>query len=110
MMSRRRFLRAVSASLLVAPRLGEAQQAARVARVGFLAQQQPTPNSNFAALRHGLHDRGWIEGQSLVIEYRWGSLDRAPALMAELVGLKPDVIVVSAISTVTAKGDEDDPR
>jgi len=87
---------------LIAALAADAQQAARVVRVGHLAQQ-PRPQLNFDALRHGLHDLGWIEGQNLVIEYRWGSLDRSPALMAELVGLKPDVIVVGAFSTATEK-------
>ena len=47
------------------------------------------------AFRQGLRERGWVEGQNIVIEYRGadGKIERFPALAAELVGLRPDVIV-----------------
>jgi putative tryptophan/tyrosine transport system substrate-binding protein len=87
---------------LIAALAADAQQAGRVVRVGYLGGQ-PRPNLNLDALRHRLHDLGWIEGQNLVLEYRWGSGDRLPALMAELVDLKLDAIVVGAQSTAIAK-------
>ena len=48
-----------------------------------------------AAFLRGLRELGWVEGQSVVIEYRWagGRADRYPALAAELVGLSVDLIV-----------------
>jgi ABC-type uncharacterized transport system substrate-binding protein len=53
------------------------------------------PNPLSAALLQSLRELGWVEGQSIAIEYRWanGRPDRYPALAAELVGLKVDLIV-----------------
>jgi putative tryptophan/tyrosine transport system substrate-binding protein len=71
------------------------------------AQQKVTPVIGYlgtatlplteAALRQGLSETGYVEGQNLTIEYRWaeGRLDRLPALAADLVGRKVDVIVAS---------------
>ena len=74
----------------------DAQEAARVFRIGFLI----SPNASFisfrvAAFRQRLRELGYVEGKNIVIEYRYaeGKLDRLPALAAELVGLKVDVIV-----------------
>lgn len=86
----------------VAALAADAQQAARVVRVGYLATV-PRPNLNFDGLRQGLQDQGWVEGQNLVLEYRWGTVDRYAALMAELVGLRLDVIVVGAHATAIAR-------
>ena len=80
----------------------DAQQAAKVMRVGYVATVA-RPNLNDDALRQGLHDLGWVEGKNLVMEYRWGNVDRHPALTAELVALKPDVIVVGAASAAIAR-------
>jgi putative ABC transport system substrate-binding protein len=96
MMNRRAFLRTVSASLLAAPLVGEAQQVKRVYRVGVLETISLVLNAaNFNALKHGLHALGYIEGQNLVIEYRSadGDASRFPALATELVRLQVDVLV-----------------
>ena len=82
-------------ALGAAPFAAEAQQAAKVARIGFLAVNLP-PNSHLrAAFLQGLRDLGYVEGRNLVIEYRSaeGKFERFPALAAELVALKVDVIV-----------------
>jgi ABC-type uncharacterized transport system substrate-binding protein len=66
--------------------------------IGYLSLASPAPNAaNVAAFRQGLHDTGYVEGQNVVIEYRWaeGHFDRLPALAADLVGRKPDVIMTS---------------
>jgi putative ABC transport system substrate-binding protein len=66
--------------------------------VGFLGSGSPGPNAPFvAALRQGLSEAGYIDGQNLAIEYRWaeGHYDRLPALAAELVDRKVDVIATT---------------
>ena len=75
-------------SLLVALHTSPAQQAARVPRIGYLQAGGPGPSASFlAALRQGLSETGYVEGQNLTIEYRWaeGNYDRLPALAADLV-------------------------
>jgi putative ABC transport system substrate-binding protein len=66
--------------------------------IGYLSPGSPGPLApSLAALRQGLSDTGYVEGQNVVIEYRWaeGSYDRLPALAADLVGRSVDVIVTS---------------
>jgi putative ABC transport system substrate-binding protein len=68
-----------------------------VARVGFLATAPPDRSAapNFQVFIQGLHELGYVEGQSLVIEFRTaqGHIERFPDLAAELVQLQVDVIV-----------------
>jgi len=67
--------------------------------IGFLSGTSPGPNgANVAAFRQGLSETGYVEGQNLAIEYRWaeGRYERLPALAADLVGRKVDVIVTTA--------------
>jgi putative ABC transport system substrate-binding protein len=76
----------------------EAQQPKKIPRIGYLSAVDPTREAARAeAIRLALHDLGYIEGQNIAIEYRYseGKVDRAPALAAELVGLKVDIIVVA---------------
>jgi putative ABC transport system substrate-binding protein len=92
-------------SLLAAPLATDAQPAGKVYRIGFLRAGQP-PTAWVEALQHGLRERGYVEGQNVVIEFRVtdGSLDPLPQLAAELVRLKVDVIVASSSpSAVAAK-------
>jgi len=75
----------------------EAQQAAKIARIGYLAGNLAGGLPNLPeAFRQGLRDLGYVEGRNVVIEYRdaEGKLERLPALAAELVALKVDVIFV----------------
>ena len=76
----------------------EAQQAAKVARVGYLAPNLPANRHANEAFRQGLRDLGYLEGRNVVIEYRddEGKIERLPALAAELVALEVDVIVAGA--------------
>jgi len=80
-----------------------AQQPAKVPRIGYLSALSPAAVSDrMAAFRRGLRELGCIEGKNIVIEYRWaeGKTERLPGLAAELVRLKVDIIV-SAGPTVT---------
>jgi putative tryptophan/tyrosine transport system substrate-binding protein len=83
-------------ALLAVAVIVEAQQPKKVPRIGLLSTVSSSSiASRIEAFRQGLRELGYIEGKSVVIEYRWaeGKLDRLPALVAELVRLKVDVIV-----------------
>ena len=71
-------------------------QAARVYRVGYLGTGTRNP-SILQFFRDGLRELGWVEGQNIIIEYRYGEglSDALPRLANELIGLKVDVIVAS---------------
>jgi putative ABC transport system substrate-binding protein len=102
-MERRTFMAMLTGGIVVAPFAAEAQPAAKVARIGYLTANNPAANPHHPeAFRQELRDRGYVEGRNLVIEYRSaeGNLERLPALVAELVALKVDVIM--APSTVAA--------
>ena len=85
--------------LLVAPFYTAAAQAPeKVPRVGYISpgsSSDPARLRRFEAFRQGLRELGYVEGQSIVLEPRWaeGRYDRYPALAADLVRLKVDVIV-----------------
>jgi len=85
-------------SLLIAPLVAEAQTAGKVARIGYLAANLAASPHVHEAFRQGLRDLGYVEGRNVVIEHRSaeGKLERLPALAAELVALKVDVIVAAA--------------
>jgi putative ABC transport system substrate-binding protein len=87
---------------LVSPSAAEAQQAAKVARIGYLSTNLAASPHLLEAFRQGLRDLGYVEGRNVVIEYRGaeGKRERLPALAAELVALKVDVLV--AITTLEA--------
>ena len=98
-MKRREFIAAVGAGLLAAPLVAGAQQAGRVHRIGYLTGGLSTDRPHLIeAFRQGLRELGWVEGQNIVIEYRYaeGRFDRLPDLAAELVRLKVDIIVAVA--------------
>ena len=88
MMDRRTFLGVIAGSLLAAPPAAEAQQAGRVWRIGYLSADDPSVASHLVeAFRQGLRDLGYVEGQNVIIEFRFanGKYDRLPHLAAELV-------------------------
>ena len=90
-----------SISLLAAPSL--AQQAAKVHRIGYLASgsaSNPFPE----VFRKALLELGWVEGQNVVIEFRFAEsqFERLPGLVAELLRFKPDVIVAAAPAAALA--------
>ena len=101
MTTRRAFLAAAAGGLLAGPRAARAQAPAsgRVWRVAVLTGAIPRQGEVILALEARLADLGYVPGKSLVIDFvtAGGQPDRLPALAAELVGRRPDVIV--AIST-----------
>jgi putative tryptophan/tyrosine transport system substrate-binding protein len=105
-MQRREFITLLGGAAAGWPVVARAQQsAAKVFRIGFLGL--PTADSlpkRPEAFRAGLRDLGYQEGRDFVIEYRWadGNYDRLPALVADLVGLKVDVIVTHGTPGVLA--------
>ena len=83
----------------VASRAAEAQQAGKVRRIGYLsAPTRASVEQGVLSFLRALRELGWIEGQNLIIEYRWadGNIERLPALAAELVREKVDLIVAPA--------------
>jgi len=101
-MNRRAFIASSGAAILVARLAAEAQLAAKIARIGYLSPNLATSPHLREAFRQGLRDLGYVEGRNLAIEDRdaEGKVERLPALAAELVALKVDVIVPEAGSTV----------
>ena len=94
--------------LVVTGAVAEAQQPVKISRIGILGGASASANaSRIEAFRQGLRELGYVEGKSIVIEHRWadGQLDRLPALAAELMRLKVDIIV-SAGPTVTRAAKE----
>ena len=90
------------------PLAARAQRAGKVWRIGVLeATSQVLNAANFDALRHGLRDLGYVEGQNLVIDYRSadGRAERFPDLAAALVRLNVDVIVTRGTPAVQAAKD-----
>jgi putative ABC transport system substrate-binding protein len=92
-------------SILAASLAATAQPAAHMPRIGLLdSGSSATSQSHVDAFRQGLRDLGYLEGQNIVIEYRWaeGNLDRLPALAAELVRLPVALIVTGGTVGVQA--------
>jgi len=96
MNNRRKLLVVLGAGAFATPLACFAAQPAKVARVGYLgATSAAGAKIRVEALRAGLRELGYVEGKNLSIEFRWADdkYERLPALMAELIGLKVDVIV-----------------
>src|SRR5215469_11876301 len=76
----------------------EAQQTAKIPRIGYLSANSAAGQAfNLKAFRQGLGELGYVEGKNILIDYRFADakLDRLPGLAAELVALKVDVLVTS---------------
>src|SRR5216684_6656705 len=76
----------------------------RVPRIAYLLQNSFETSPHVLALRQELRERGWIEGENIVIEVRSadGKVDRLPALVAELIRLNVDIIVTTSSGTTWA--------
>jgi putative ABC transport system substrate-binding protein len=102
----RRHVLALLAGALAAPLASFAQQPTKIPRIGFLHPAPPggVPGMRLEAFRDALHELGYVEGKNVQLEVRWGNgeFERLPALAAELVQLKVDVIVAAASPSVLA--------
>lgn len=105
-MKRILFWTAISAVLFAGNFSIEAQQTTKIPRVGYISASGgvSTPDPQFEAFTRGMRDLGYIDGKSIVIEYRYAeaNLDRIPDLVAELVRLNVDVLVASALPAIRA--------
>ena len=85
--------------------LAEAQRTNKVPRIGFLGNSTAALEANLVGpFRYGLRDHGYVEGQNILIEYRWaeGKYERFPSLIAELIASKVDVIVTAGTPATQA--------
>ena len=95
----------LAASVLICFHPADAQQPTKIPRIGYLSGQSlSTISARIEAFRQGLRELGYVEGKNIVIEWRYaeGKLDRLPALAAELVRLKVDVIVTGGSGSTRA--------
>src|SRR5882724_7642988 len=99
---RRAFIGTVAGALLAAPLAAAAQT--RVYRVGFLSQASPLPPGEPGFFQPALRALGYIQGQNLILEFRYaeGRNERFPSMAADVVGLKPDVIVADSTPAAIA--------
>jgi putative ABC transport system substrate-binding protein len=98
---RRKFLATLGGAAAAWPLAARAQQAERKRRVGVLmvfAENDPEAQANVTAFRQALQMRGWTDGSNIRIDYRWGDAnpERIRTQAIALVGLKPDVILISS--------------
>ncbi len=96
---------ALAIGLLAAPSPGGTEQAAKMARIGWLSTGSTTSHGLLLeGFREGLRELGYMEGKNIAIEYRWaeGRLDRLPPLATELVQLKVDVLVTAGSPGIRA--------
>ena len=103
-MKRREFITVLGAAAAW-PLVVRVQQPGRLPKIGFLGANTASAQREFTdAFVQRLRELGWIEGRNVAIEYRWaeGRFDRSPAIIAELLGLKIDIIVTHATGNVVA--------
>jgi putative ABC transport system substrate-binding protein len=98
-MRRRDFITLLGGAVAAWPLAARTQQADRIRTIGVLnafARDDPQVQANLTAFRQALQKLGWTEGSNVRIDYRWGDADsaRLRAQAKELVGIKPDVILV----------------
>jgi putative tryptophan/tyrosine transport system substrate-binding protein len=104
--SRRAFICTLAGGLVAAPLATGAQQAGKVYRIGLLDFSAPDPARQawWIAFRQRMRELGYVEGQNVTFEPRWGQGDddRLQKLAAELVGLKVDLIVTGGTNAAIA--------
>jgi putative ABC transport system substrate-binding protein len=98
----------VAAVFFTMPFVAGAQQPATVPRIGYLVRNDAESTKHLlAAFRQGLRERGWIDGENIVLEQRYadGVADRVRPLVTELIRLKVDIIVTTSSATTWAAKD-----
>ena len=96
---------AIGVTFVMCGAVAQAQQRGKVPRIGFLGNSTAALEANLVGpFRDGLRDLGYVEGQNILIEYRWaeGKYERFPALIAELIASKVDVIVTAGTPATQA--------
>jgi putative ABC transport system substrate-binding protein len=106
-MNRREFIPLLGATAVTWPLAARAQQGERVRRIGFLlpgVARTMAVRGQLEAFRQGLKEYGWVEGQNIIVEYRFaeGKEDALPAIAAELVRSRLDVIVAEGTAAIQA--------
>ena len=101
-MSKKVIRLALSAVLFALCMPAQAQQPTKIPRIGYLGSTSSSPR--FETFRQGLRELGYVEGKNIIIEWRphEGKLDRLPALAAELVRLKVDIIITAGAPAARA--------
>jgi putative ABC transport system substrate-binding protein len=103
-MNRRGLMLLTAGAFMAGRRLSAQQNAMPV--IGYLGNTSPGETATpLAGIHQGLREAGWVDGQNVTIEYRWagGRFDRLPALAADLVGRRVDVIIASGPGIPVAK-------
>ena len=103
MTTRRAFIGTLAGGFLAAPLAAQAQQTGKIPRIGFL-RSGPPPRPFVEGFEQGLRELGYVDGQNIIIEYRYGdgSTTQLGQLGGELLRLKVDVIVASATAAALA--------
>src|SRR5450759_4639505 len=102
-LGRREFITMLGGAVGAWPLVAHAQQ--KIHRVGFMGNSTAALEANLVdAFREGLRELGYEEGRNIVIEYRWadGKYERFPALIAELIAAKVDVLVTAGTPAALA--------
>jgi ABC-type uncharacterized transport system substrate-binding protein len=104
--TRREFIGSLAAGLLATPLAAQAQQAGKMLRIGLLdlAASDPAGAARWKAFRERLRELGYVEGQNVVFEARWGDgqVGRLQSLAAELIGTKVDILVTASSEAALA--------
>jgi putative ABC transport system substrate-binding protein len=104
MNNRRKFMIAVGAGLL-ATRSAYPQSVGKVPKIGYVGNASPSLETALVeGFRLGLRERGYVEGKTIDIQYRWanGKIDAMPAIIAELIALKVDVLITAGTPAALA--------
>ena len=105
MNNRRKLMIAFAAGFAAAARVSHSQPTRKVPQVGYVGNASPSLETALVeGFRLGLRERGYIEGKTIEIQYRWanGKIDAMPAIIAELIALKVDVLITAGTPAALA--------